>query len=112
MSLLRSLSIWTLNLRTSAEWIDDLADVLLFGKCHHVDLVVPHGESGEFLEFANWLRGQGPWTLAVRERHVVQEGQFVYLAHRGPSLLHWFDWVEVVHMERTGEPFDDSEMEA
>jgi hypothetical protein len=113
MRFTQRLSDLTYNLRASAEWIDDLADFLFFGKCNHVEIVACAADQPALIDYCNWLRQQGEWTLAFVPADIVAPGEFISLAYRGPALFRWGNWVEVLHMERTGQPFDpDTVMEA
>lgn len=113
MRFMQRASELTYNLRTKAEWIDNLADLLFFGKCRHVDIVACAADIPDLTDYCDWLREQGPWSLELVEGDIVPPGEFVSLNYRGSGLLRLGNWVEVLHMELTGLPFDpDTVMEA
>ena len=101
------------ELRTRWLWLDDLLDLLYSGRTFHVDLLCPPDEQDQVIDYANWLRRQGPWSLRLVPEPVVQPMDMVMLAHRGSGLFRWGDWVEYTVMERSGAPFNpESIMEA
>jgi len=113
MSFMQWASDLTFNIRASAEWIDDLADFVFFGKCYHVDIVACSADQSELADYCDWLREQGPWSLGLVADDRVPPGEFVSLNHRGSALLRIGRWVEVMFMARTGTEFDpETVMEA
>ena len=107
---MKKLSDLVWDLRTRWEWFDDLVDLLWSGRCYHVDIVACGGDQSGLLDYCNWLREQGPWTLRFVADDRVPSGIFLSLNHRGSGLFRWGDWVELVEFGRTGEPFDPGEI--
>lgn len=90
------------------EWFDDLVDFIWRGRCEHIAVLVCHDEYHHLVDYTNWLRGLGDWTVELRgvEPWLVHPGDFVLLIHRGWSLLRWSNTIEPDWFERTGAAFD------
>jgi len=106
MSLKQRVSEHVFDLRTRSEFFDDLLDLLWSGKAYHVDVLCPPDEQSEVIDYANWLREQGDWTLRLVPEPAVEPMDMVLLAHRGSGLFRWGNWIEYTVMERSGAPFN------
>lgn len=106
MSILQRIGEHVYEARVRWEWLDDLIDLLWSGRCYHVDVICPPDEQSDLIEYANWLRGQGPWSLRLVTESELKPLDLVLLAHRGSGLLRWGSWIECTVMERSGAPFD------
>ena len=103
---MKYLSDLVFELRTRFEWFDDLVDFLWAGRAYHCDIVACTADHSELIDYCNWLREQGDWTLRLVADDSVPSGRFWSLNHRGSGLFRWGNWVEVVQFERTGYSFE------
>ena len=113
MSILQRIGEHVFEARTRWLWLDDFLDLLWSGPCYHVDVLCPPDEQADVLPYANWLRGQGDWSLRLVPEPAVRPMDMVMLAYRGSGLFRWGKWIEYTVMERSGAPFNpESTMEA
>lgn len=97
------------------EWFDDLVDFIWRGPCEHIAVLVCHDDHSELVDYTNWLRSAGDWTVELRgvESWLVHPGDFVLLIHRGWSLLRWRNSIQTEIYQRSGVAFDTpAELEA
>ena len=85
--LLARIDMWFANW----SWTDDIADVLWRGKCEHAIVAVPMevADMEPFLEYAQYLRACGPWTVAVRQFEFIEDNEIQLIQYRGWSLFRW-----------------------
>ena len=72
-------------------WTDDIADLLWRGRCEHAIVALPMEvvNMEAFLEYAAFLRGEGDWTVAVRQYDFVEDNEMQLIQFRGPCLFRW-----------------------
>ena len=83
--------IWVDNLFTHYNWTDDLADLLWRGQCFHVIVLVSPDipDFGAILDYAQWLRDQGDWTVSVQQDDSVDIDSLALVQFRGRGLFWW-----------------------
>lgn len=86
-NLLMKIDMWFCNWN----WTDDLADLLWRGKCSHCMVAVnPDFEDMEaVLDLAQYLRGEGPWTVSVKQYDFVESNEIQLIQVRGWGLFKW-----------------------
>ena len=87
MNLLMKVDMWFANW----DWTDDIADVLWRGKCEHAIVALPNDvkDMSAFHEYAQYLRGCGDWTVAIRHYDFVKDNEVQLIQFRGWSLFRW-----------------------
>ena len=87
MDLLMKIDMWFARW----DWTDDIADVLWRGKCEHAIVALPNDvkDMEPFMDYAQYLRGCGDWTVAIRHYDFVEENEVQLIQFRRWSLFRW-----------------------